>query len=52
MKLGEMNVDDSERFNAITKLIDEYGYPIPCYSSTCKKPICFYFKTGLGRWDG
>lgn len=52
MDLDEMNVDDSERFNAITKLIDEYGYPIPCYCSTCKKPMGFYFKTGSGRWDG
>jgi hypothetical protein len=50
--LGRMSVDDTERFNAIQKLVDEYGYPNPCYCTSCKKPIGYYFKKGSERWDG
>jgi hypothetical protein len=47
-----MNDNDNERFKTIEKLINDHGYPIPCYCQVCNKPLGFYFKTGLGRWDG
>ena len=47
-----MDISDDERFKAINKLIDDYGYPLPLYCDNCKKRVGFYFKTGLGRWDG
>ena len=47
-----MDMDDNERFNAMKKLIEENGYPIPLCCDSCKKHVGFYFKTGSGDRDG
>jgi predicted Zn-dependent protease len=47
-----MKVNRNERLKEISKLIEDYGLPLPLYCDNCKSQIGYYFKTGLGRWDG
>jgi hypothetical protein len=47
-----MNDNENDRFEALRKLVNDHGYPIPCYCVACNKQVGSYFKTGTGRWDG